>query len=158
MRYTLKANIIANTCAERVLGKYECFSALYVGKLGRFPDTLIFYPIFQSNYPKLGLPPFILVHNNEAKLVLDMGILIALKEKYGWQKDFCRGDGWTPPTQVKRFYMVKGKAERKARKILNSKNELSYGPFLWEEEKRILREEYHINWWPESEIYFDRIY
>lgn len=158
MRYTLKAQEIANKCAYKEFGNYDCFTALYDGKLDMFPNTLIFSPVFQSGDPALGMPPFILVRGKKAELVMELGILHALMEKYEWPDEYSLEDGWTPPTQIKRFYQVKDEAERKAREVLGWKADYAYGPFLWEEEKRILFHEYHITWKPQSEIYFQRIY
>lgn len=158
MRYTLKAQEIANKCACREFGRYDCFTALYDGKLDQFPDTLIFSPVFQGEAPCIGMPPFILVHGKKAELVMDLGIHHALMEKYEWPEEISLEDGWTPPTQIKRFYEVKDEAERKAHEYLESHNQLAYGPFLWELEKRILYHEYHITWKPQSEFYFTRIY
>lgn len=158
MRYTLKAQEIADKFARKTFGRFDCFSALYDGKLDRFPDALIFSPLFQGEAPALGLPQFILVQGNKAELVIGLDILNALMEKYEWPEEYDLEDGWTPPTQIKRFYEVKDEAERKAREYLESHNQLAYGPFLWEVEKNILRKEYHITWKPQSEIYFTRIY
>lgn len=158
MRYTLKAQEIANKCAYKEFGSYDCFTALYDGKLDQFPDTLIFSPVFQNEAPALGMPTFILVHGNKAELVMDLNILHALMEKYEWPEEISLEDGWTPPTQIKRFYEVKDEAERKAHEVLGWKADYAYGPFLWEVEKRILYHEYHITWKPQSEIYFQRIY
>lgn len=158
MRYTLKAQEIADKCARKELGCYDCYSTLYDGKLDRFPDTLIFSPVFQGEEPCIGMPPFILVHGRKAEFVMDIEILSALMEKYEWPEDYSLEDGWTPPTQIKRFYEVKDEVEAKANQIAESRYGLSYGPFLWEEMKRILYHEYHITWKSQSEIYFQRIY
>lgn len=158
MRYTLKAQEIANKCAYKEFGEYDCFTALYDGKLDQFPDTLIFSPVFQNEAPALGMPPFILVHGNKAELVMDLDILHALMEKYEWPEEISLEDGWTPPTQIKRFYEVKDEAERLTR-IWYEEHGLPYfAPMCWEENKRILRKRFHIQWKSPSEIFIQRIY
>lgn len=158
MRYSRKAQELANECARKEFEYFGCLSALYDGKLDEFPDTLIFSPLFQEEAPALGMPPFILVRNNETDLILDMGILHALMEKYEWPEEFSREDGWTPPTQIKRYYQVKDEAERITRTWHEEHHLPCFAPMKWEVEKRILRECFHIQWKSPDEIFLQRIY
>lgn len=158
MRYTLKAQKIADECAREYFECYDCFFALYAGKLDQFPDALIFSPLFQNDPPPLGLPQYILVRENGAELVSGFDIPHALMEKYEWPEEYDLEDGWTPPTQIKRFYEVKAEAERLTRAWYEEHGLPCFAPMCWEEEKRILRKRFHIQWKSPSEIFIQRIY
>lgn len=158
MRYTKFAQKIADQCARDNFLEWDCFSALYAGKLDNYPETLIFIPLYQNDPPPTGMPQFILVRKFDTELVADMDILHSLMKKYEWPEEYDLEDGWTPPTQIKRFYEVKDEADRLAREWHEEHNRPYFAPMCWEVMKKILREKFHIQWKSPSEIFLQRIY